>query len=85
MKKLVEDSAEDSDPAFGHAVEQLRLGHSFSNTEIGGYSAIRMADSVAAGYSSTKPYHTYAEIRIGRNAQVSLGKMNGMTVFDKTI
>ena len=49
--KLVEDSAKDVDPAFGHAMERLRSGHSFSNTEIGDYSAVQMGDSVTAGYS----------------------------------
>lgn len=37
---LVEDSARDVDPAFGLVVEQAHLGHSFSNTEIGDYSAV---------------------------------------------
>ena len=85
--KLVEDSARDVDPAFGLVVEQARLGHSFSNTEIGDCSAVQMGDSVTAEYSGplSKAYHTYTATRIGKNAQVSMGNMHGRTVFDKTI
>lgn len=85
--KLVEDSPRDVDPAFGLVVEQARLGHSFSNTEIGDCSAVQMGDSVTAEYSGplSKAYHTYAATRIGKNAQVSMGNMHGRTVFDKTI
>ncbi|KAL7958824.1 hypothetical protein V8C34DRAFT_323791 [Trichoderma compactum] len=46
--RLVEDSARDVDPAFGLVIEQARLGHSCSNTEIGDYSAVQMGDSVTA-------------------------------------
>ena len=58
--KLVEDSARDVDPAFEFPVEQARLGHSFSNTEIGDYSAVQMGDSVTAEYSGplSKAYYT---------------------------
>lgn len=72
--RLVEDSARDVDPAFGLVVEQARLGHSFSNTEIGDYSAVQMGDSVTAEYSGplSRAYHAYAGTRIGKNAQVSM-------------
>lgn len=72
--RLVEDSARDVDPAFGLVVEQARLGHSFSNTEIGDYSAVQMGDSVTAEYSGplSRAYHAYPGTRIGKNAQVSM-------------
>lgn len=86
-RRLVEDSTRDVDPAFGLVVEQALLGHSFSNTEIGDYSAVQMGDSVTAEYSGplSKAYHTYAGTRIGKNAQMSVGNMHGRTLFDKTI
>ena len=55
--KLVEDSARNVDPAFGLLVEQARLGHSFSNTDIGDYSAVQMGDSVTAEYSGSLSKH----------------------------
>lgn len=85
--KLVQDSAKDVDPELGNAMKHLYPGHSFNKTEIGDYSPVQVGDSVAEGYSGplSKANHTYADTRIGKNAQVSMGNLHGRTVFDKAI
>ena len=84
--KLMDDCTKDVDPAWGVAVEQLRTGNRYSNTDIGDYSEVQMGDTTAQGYTGplSQAYNSYYGTRIGKHAKVSMGNIHGKTVFDKT-
>jgi hypothetical protein len=84
-QQLLSDTVGDVDPALGVAVEQVRSGHNYSNTEIAELARVQMGDSFAAGHPGpiSKAYNSYNYIRVGRSAVVSMGTMYGRTVFDK--